>query len=472
MRELEDALARMRNAWMAGRPALQHCPAPWRASVGEGPIAEALLASLAGQAVHAAFRPAPPAALQPRPLLPKLALPPLPDSLRARARRILADDKSAARAAEPLLLLLAARGYSIHPADWMPGPRDEWVPDLYAPWLGWTSAEERAAPDTAITLESYADWPWAERRTALRALRRGDAAAALAIVAAKAAAEPAERRVKLVEILDEGLSEADAPFLESLLADRSDRVKELARHFLARLGKGGDATPLEAELAAMLELGKTGLIARRRQLNLKKLKTAPMNLRRRELLGLVSLAGLARALGAGEMQLVESAPAGEADAVAAFVGMAAATGSDAARRALLERLLEDRSWPLAFAAPLAERLPPAERIELLPAVLAADTESLDFARGFAGPALGTVSAKAFAAAAGAHAVTSALKSALAGEEPANRALRTLLFNLGYLLDAAGAADLLARCVAAGLSPADPKLEVLHLNAALKPEAST
>jgi hypothetical protein len=255
------------------------------------------------------------------------------------------------------------------------------------------------------------------------------------------------------------------------LTDRSERVKEIARHFLARLGKG-QSSALESELAAMLEIGKAGIIARRRQLTLKKLKTAPMNARRRELFGLVSLAGLARALGADEMQLVETAPAGEADSVAAFIGMVAATGSGAAQRALLERLLEDRSLPLAYAGPLAQRLSTEERRAVLPAVLAADDETFDFSLHFAGPALGAICVKDLSVTAGYRAITPTIRAAIAGEESANRALRTALLNLGYLLEASAAQDLVGRCVAAGLSPADPKLELLHLNAALKPEAST
>lgn len=473
MRELEEALARMRNAWMAGQPALDHCPPAWRGATGDGPAAEAVLAALVGQAAQIAFRPAPATALAPRPLVPKLSLPPLPEPLRPRARRALAAEKSAAG---PLLDLLAARGYAMHPADWMPGPRDEWAPDLYAPWLAWASDEKHSTPETALTVETYGDWPWAERRTALRELRRRDAAAALAIIAAKAPAEPAERRAKLVEILDEGLSEADAAFLESLSSDRSDRVKDTARHFLARLGKAGDLSPLETELAEMLDFGKTGFINRRRQLTIKKLKTAPMNARRRELFALVSLGGLARALGADEMQLVAAAPAGEADGVAAFIDMAAATGSSAARRALLDRLLADLSWPLVHLAPLAQRLLAEERRALLPAVVALDDESFEFSRRFAGPALGTIPAKALAATPGYRAMTETMRAALAGEEArcatADRALETALLNLGYLLDAPGAEDLIGRCVAAGLSPADSKLELLHLNAALKPEPST
>lgn len=472
MRDLARSLPLMRNAWFAGRPALEHAPPPWRDLAGEGPGAEAALAALAGAAAEIAFRPAPPATLTLRPLLPKLRLPTLAETLRPRARRLLATLKAAA--AEPLLHLLAARGYSIHPADWLPGPRDEWVPDVYAPWVDWVAAETRARPPTDLSVDTYEDWPWVERRAALIDLRRRDAAAALAIVAAKAASEPAERRAKLVEILAENLSADDATFLEGLSTDRSARVKEIARHFLARLGKGVEPGALEAELAAMLDVRKTGVLARRFQLSLPKLKTAPMNARRRELFGLVSLAGLARSLGVDEMRLVESAPAGDGDAIAAFVDMATATGSDAARRALLDRLLEGR-WPMAFIERFAHGLAAPERAALLAAVLARDDASFAASRFFAGAALGSVTLHALDAAPGLADLIATLRSAIGGEGGedvgARRQAQESLFNLGCLLDAEAAQALIGRAVALGLSPADPMLDLLQFNAALKPETS-
>lgn len=473
MRDLENTLARLRDAWMAGRPALPHCPSDWQSAVGEGAAAEAMLTALAGQAAQVAFRPAPARVPAPRPLLPRLALPPLRDALRGRARRVIGMEKGAASIVEPLLLLLAARGVSMHPADWMPEARDEWVPDLYAPWLDWTSTDTRPMPDAEISLDTYEEWPWAARRKALHDLRRRDPAAARSIIAAKAAGEAAEQRVKLVELLDAKLSDDDVPFLESLHADRSDRVKELARRFLARLGKGADSEAMAKELAATVSLGKSGIISRRHQLSVKKLKTAPMNARRRELFAAVSVAGLARALGVSEALLVETMPAGDAEGIVGFIDMVAATGSDAVRRTLLEHVIADRSWPLAHAALLAERLTLDERRVLLPAVLAADEEDFVFTRRFAGPLLGSLPLASLAAAPGFRDFAKVMHTALQGEEAkrstADRVLTAALLNFGFLLEAPGARDLAAQCVAAGMSTAGPRLELLHLNAALKPE---
>src|SRR5882724_10175517 len=244
MRELEASLAHICSAWMAGRSALEHCPAEWRDAV-EGQHGEAALASLTGHATSVLFRAAPSAPLEPRPLLPALSLPVMADALRPRFRRILSAQKSGSSIERHLIDLVAARGRSVHPADWMPSPRDDWAPDVYAPWLDWVRAESKAkAADSALTIESYERWPWAQRRVALAEMRGVDPTAALAIIAARAASEPAERRARLLEILEIKLSEADAAFLEGLADDRSERVQALARAYLARLGRTTDSGDL------------------------------------------------------------------------------------------------------------------------------------------------------------------------------------------------------------------------------------
>src|SRR5262249_36505476 len=147
------------------------------------------------------FRPTAPAALAPRPLLPRLALPTLPEGARTRLRRVMATRKGGSPLHRQLIDLAAARGFAIHPADWMPAADDDWLPDFYAPWLAWVRGESGAAPDATLSLESYDAFAWSERRAALTVLRARDPAAARAIIAAKAAAEPAERRAELVKIL-------------------------------------------------------------------------------------------------------------------------------------------------------------------------------------------------------------------------------------------------------------------------------
>lgn len=468
MHDMDASLSRMRDAWMAGQSARAHCPEAWR----EGAETEAALAALAGIATEVLYRAAPARPLAPRPLLPMLAATPLSQDARARFRRIRATQKSGASIDQELLHLVSARGYCVHPADWMPGPRDDWAPDLYAPWLDWVRAEATGPSEEELTAETYDAWPWSERRLALARMREHTPSAALAIIEARGPSEPAERRLRLIEILGTKLGEADADFLETLLKDRSDRVAALARAYLARLGKGNDAGALEAELADMVELGKTGLIRPRTFVSFKPLKTAPQYARRLELLQLVSLAGLARALNTSEAQLVEAPPTGDPTALRAFASQAALSGGDAAVRTLAGHFAAE---PILLPnAPLvAHRLSFKDRRALLNEILARDA-GLEVTLAFMGRDLGAATLDAFLASPAFVQLNDGLDAALtpadnAQAAQANAMLATHLAHLGLVLDAHASHDLIDKLTQRGLSPADPKLDVLHLNAALTTE---
>jgi len=472
---LAAEIPRMRAAWMAGRSALPACPADWRAAAGEGVGAEAALVALAGHATQTVFRPTAPQAVTPRPLLPRLPAPQPPGAARARLQRLLAGRRDESLV-QPLITLLAARGYVAHPADWMPSARDDWAPAVYAPWLTWAAAERSMRHDDQLTLAAYDEWPWAERRAALAALRRRDPAAAREIVAAKAAAEPAERRLKLIEVLEDRLEAADATLIEGLLKDRSDRVQALAKRLLARLGRGSGDAELAGELAQMLELAKVGLIRRRQVLRLKALKTQAQEKRRRDLMGLVTLPDLAAALGVTEAALVEEPPEGETGVVLAFIELVAETASDAARRRLLDALLA-ADGPAGLVLPLAARGGADERAALLPQAVARETVA-DFGvtRGFAGPLLGTASGQHLFASSAWRALEALLRDSVRDNDKrppqAEAMLRMGLVNLGLLADPAAAQRVIDTAIAAGLSAADPRLDILHLNAALRPERPT
>jgi hypothetical protein len=152
--DLGDTIARLRAAWMAGGTASKHCPPAWLPAIGEGPQAELALAALAGQALHAVFRPTPGGLLVPREPLPPLAHPPVPDALRPRVRRLVT--------AHPwmlnhLLIFLAARSVTMHPADWLPAKRSDGLPTLYAPWTLWVNGG--AAPPKPAAKSPVLDSP-------------------------------------------------------------------------------------------------------------------------------------------------------------------------------------------------------------------------------------------------------------------------------------------------------------------------
>jgi hypothetical protein len=476
MLELESALAQIRNAWIAGRTARDHAPLDWREAIGADELG---LLALAGHMTDVLTRQVPAAAPVNRVLLPSLATPLLPEAMRPRFRRLLTAPKTAASLERPLIAFVAARGYAAHPADWMPGAQDDWAPDLYAPWLDWARGDMHGAgtaSDAEISAETYEQWSWTERHMALAQLRARDPAAARAIIALKASAEPAERRIRLIEILQARLSEADGEYLASLEKDRSDRVQALARVYLARLGREDDTSAQAIELAAMLELTKTGLIKRRFKVSLKALKTAPQNQHRRELFKTTSFSALARALKAAEAQLVDTAPAGAPEDVLAFCAFVAETGSNDAVRALTAAMLDETEMPFAAIRPLVARMTQGERRAMMPAAAKRDADLFETMLTMADGTLGTIPLEMLTASPSFAVFRGALDEGNA-EEPAKAAaarhrLDIVLPRLGLLLDAAGARSLLDRILASGFSPADPRLDLLHFNAALTPETST
>lgn len=480
MLEVEDRLARIRAAWMAGRAAADEAPPAWRDVAGRGAGAEAALAALAGQAMQVLLRPVPPP-LAPRPLLPVLAVPSPPEAVRPRIRRLLTARRADAAGVRALVLFLAARGFAMHPADWLPRPTDDWAPAFYAPWQAWAGSEPQTDATEALTAETYQEWPWAARRAGLAAMRRSDGAAVRAIIAARAVGEPAERRLRLLEILEDGLSAEDAPLLESFAGDRSDRVQALVRRLLARLGRVSDAAlapdlsrELAQELAAMVELGRIGLLKRRNQLTFKPLKTAPQEHRRRELLAVVTLAELAAALGVAEAGLVESLPADHARIIGAFATMVVETASTEAWRALFDLTLQDVDAPLELAVTLSRRADATARSAMLAAVLARETAvGFDGSLAVAGEMLGAAGGGPLARSAAYRALLELAATTLsqaAGAPPP--ALATGLANLGLLLDAGAARAVIDAFQAAGLSGADPRLDMLRLNIALARERAT
>ncbi len=470
MHDLGVALNEIRSAWMAGRSALNHCPSAWR-EAASGPDGECALVALAGHATAVLFRPEPASPITPSPVLPKLALPTLPESLRPRMRRMLAAQKNKGSIERAMVNFVAARGYVLHPGDWTPSPRDDWAPDPYAPWLDWARDEYKPAPPP-FALETYDQWSFAMRRIALVALRREDPDAARAIVAAKASSEPAERRVKLIEALEERLSDRDADLLESLVNDRAERVQSLARACLARLGKPTEEATLGAELAETLKVGPTGWLSRRRRLSIEALKAEPREKRRRELFSLVSYANLCRAFGLAEDAVLQTAPVGAPDNLEAFAEMIATTGSDRAVHLLFAQAMENRDFPLARLHPLSRRLPAKDRRAALPQILKRDAEMFGTSLALMGGALGEAPLAAIVGSPSFAALQQAIEPA-SGEQIERFALHVnveaALVRLGLLASSTAAEALVARLSAMGLSSADPKLSLLIFNAALKPE---
>ncbi|GGF24655.1 hypothetical protein GCM10011611_33380 [Aliidongia dinghuensis] len=455
-----DAMGAVLTRWTMGAAAAP-AASPWRAELGAEPAeAELRLLALTGQFLGVAVTADPPVGLRTLPDVPGLALPTVPEALRPLVRRILAATK-----ATELLPFLAARGWTAHPADWMPAPNDEDIPDVYAPWRDWVAAaaagSARRRVEDGLTAENWDDyWP-AARKAALTELRRRDPGAARALLAVKLANEGADVRLRLVGLLAVGLSDADIPYLEDITAtDRAPKVKALGESLLARLGRGPAAGAEAAELAGFFPVQVKGLLRRSRVIQFETLKTPAQRVRRTALFEVVDIAAFARALKISPEELI-AAWTWDVDrqADAALVALVARTGTDALVTRAADAVSQCDAVGLQNLAALAPRLTAGQRSALAAKVLHASSCSFDMAKAIAG-AMARLD-DPLAAPAGA-ALLEALGHGDAG--PADQVAE--LYGLGLVASRMGARRALERLNGAGLLQGDPRLDMLRLNAAL------
>lgn len=155
-----------------------------------------------------------------------------PDPLRAEAARLLtAAGYTLPPRLIPRALDLGQKNASLR-AVLLPvlGMRGDWLARQNAAWA-WAVGAQDAEPDPALwehgTLE--------QRRQHVERLRRRDPAAARMLLQEGFGQLDARERAALLEQLATGLDAADEDFLESLLADRSKEVRQLASRLLSAL---------------------------------------------------------------------------------------------------------------------------------------------------------------------------------------------------------------------------------------------
>ena len=460
-----DALGQVLTRWTMGSAAAPVAQV-WKAEIGEDPVeAELRLLALSGQFLGMAVIAEPPAELRALPDLPALALPTLPDALRPLARRVLTAGDG--RHKRNLAQFVAGRGWTLHPADWMPAASEDEAPDVYAPWRDWIEAAASGSGPTGGAPESLTTANWenilpAARNAALSDLRRRDPGAARSLLETMLPGEGADIRLRLLGQLAQGLSEADAPLLESLAAnDRAPKVKALAASLLARLGRGSAVGEEAAELAGFFTLGTKGLLRRSRTIWANVLKTPAQRMRRQTLFAGTDYSSFAAALGmSGEELAAIWGWGGDAQADIELAAMAERSASDAIVADLATALAENNLPNLGPLRALAPRIGPAQRAAIAQRVLRGKGSYQD-ALAVAGPGgrvQGVIDVPAEAA----------LLRALGGADARPGDHAPELLALGMLATRAGAQKALDRLVrGAGLLQADPRLDMLRLNAALE-----
>jgi len=472
MNELEQAgLARLRDGWISGGAVFELAPVEWKdvAAAASPDEQERRLLAIAAQALDVALRPAAPKTLKRRPPLPVLALPMLPERLRPLLRAALkfaADARLKTRVAA----LVASRGFVLHPMDWMPAASYQESPEVYAPWVDWQAGAdgEKQSRREQLTAETWDDFYPAARRTALIDLRRTMPALARTLIETKGASEPAEVRLSLVELMRFGLGADDVPFLKSLSADRSGKVREMAGRLLARLGEhgnpadGGSEDPT-AELAAFIEEGKSGFIRRRTTYAPTKLKSPAQQARRADLFASCYFGDLASHFGKTETDFIGAWQFGVDDGADLFlVRMVSVSGSDAAVASLADMLIAAGGTAGRLVLQLMLRLDSGGKRTVIRQILK-DAQNLHQLSQVEGAEAGWLEWGDLTN----GKTLSALRSAVAGDNDVmKRSAEQYLEAIGLLATAPAAARLIDEVVAAGLTPASPSLSLLRLNAAL------
>ena len=217
----------------------------------------------------------PPAPEDPRPALPEPAsqrlamLLPAPGSSSgagslANVNELLPQYLAAAnthgyRAPAPLVppLLDAARARSELRGDavQLAGPLGRWLAERNPDWRYVLRTPIRGqAEDGDEEQRLWQEGLFAERVTYLTRYRRRDPAAARELLAGSWSTERAEDRLLFLDALQENLSAADEPFLESALSDRSKNVRLTAAELLSTLPGSGLARRMAERARAAVVL--------------------------------------------------------------------------------------------------------------------------------------------------------------------------------------------------------------------------
>ena len=265
-----------------------------------------------------------------------------------------------------------------------------------------------------------------------------------------------------------GLSADDVPFLKSLSADRSGKVREMAGRLLARLGERGNPTEggseeAIAELAAFIEEGKSGFIRRRTTYAPVKPKSPAQQSRRADLFASCYFGDLVDRFGRTEPDFIGAWQFGVDDgADLFFVRMIAVSGSDAAVACLADLLVAAGGRLALLVLQLMLRLDSGRKRALIRQILN-DAQNLAALNLVEGAEAGWLEWGDLAN----GKTLSALRSAVSGDnDVTKRSAEQYLETIGFLATAATAEKLIGDIVAAGLPPASLSLGLLRLNAAL------
>lgn len=477
-------LEALETRWMMGQNgsfSANELPEQWRCLIERLPGERQDLAVLAlwSQQNSFLFVPKPARELTAKPPLPAINYPVLEDDLRPLFKRsLVAIKKQFGIGQGHLLQLLLLRNRIAHPADWLPDSQTDDLPDIYWPWCRWVASELNSrSPEEELCENNWDDYFPAERLARLREMRMREPQRALALIQACAGREPAEKRLKIIEILAIGLSDADAEFLQTLTNDRSQKISQLVIQFLARLGVNNprqDEDNTASELAAGFEIKKSGLLKKTRYLVPLQLKSNKQKSIRSELLLSVPVQDFASALQVDLVDLLQiwQFSANRDHDNFNFVSNAMSTLSDNHLQLLLANLLGSKTEELnilPLVRLLVPRLNPGQRAELMHKLLRQSNVNFSFSDClvFIDEPMSEFDWAALTRTRAWGELNKSLqKDAGKGYLDDYNSVKELMA-LGLLLPRVLARQLLETIVGMGISQADPVLDTIKLNIQLE-----
>ncbi|AJQ97251.1 DUF5691 domain-containing protein [Gynuella sunshinyii] len=486
LREEQLRIEQLQQRWMVGSNSpvsLEDLPSDWQ-PLCQGMAAERLsiiALALASQHQEILYQDHHSTPLRSRSPLPVLSLPVLPERLRPWFRQALESIHKRTQIGHSALMhLLSQRGYVAHPADWLLSESDGDLPDVYLPWQQWVSQTDAAiAEPNTLTIENWDDWFPAPRLQQLKQLRRTDPDAARTLLESCINREPADKRLKLTEVLAIRLTAADSTFLQSLLQDRSGKVSALATQLLVRLGHypadDQNRSQLTEELASTLELKKAGLIRKRLHLSSKPLNNKTRQAIRTQQLETVILVELAATLDISITQLLDSWQFSQhrSSDNQAFVTNAVNTLADDLLPPLLDNLMSylagepEELWLLRLLVP---RLSAPQRHDILQTLIKQKGTGLEFhsCLAFLSEPLTTLNWQTLTSTNAWKTLQESIKTQLTDSRYLDDPLIDReLVALGLMLPAELAAQVLQHLWQTGVQQADPVTDLLKLNAELR-----
>ncbi len=473
MQTFDQALTRIEAAklrWMTGGdgdPA--DCPIAGRSS---GTEAQLRLLAQASQVRHTCLRPRLPEAHTHQPPFPEPVLPLLPDELRPVFRRLMSG-AIAREDAQALTHLMASRGVMAHPFDWLPPADPTGFPEAYVPFAKWNAGFATEA--RTLSEDDWDDLYPAERRLAFATLRKTDPDGARTLLEEKGATLPADQRLGLVELLSNGLTDADQPYLQTLVdKDRSGKIKTQAAQLLARLGVTTDSESA-AELADFLEVSTGGILRRTKTTGFRKKMNPVQRERAATLLQSVTLDGLASAMQMTSKDLIETWTTDTDPLIDGFLDLLLRTAAPQQIHRYWERLKTADGTSFLRLTPLAERLPQdILRSEMRSQIGRTKPAELPQLVALAGGDLDPESSVALLKSSLLGNIVKEIKDGIAARrngkdwpKHAETMAAFALKNLGLLFQPDDAQKLLDRLTPDLFHIADPTLDALKFNAALK-----